>query len=85
MNRFERGYRAALSDVTKLLALYGEENMAICGDNIILDPLLRGGAPTPDNMALSATCSIASTIHSAQYHASRHLSEAISKMPRRTS
>lgn len=84
MNRFERGYRAALSDVVKLAKLYGEENMSIMGDNILMDPLLHGEAWTETNVKLSADCSVRSTIHSAQYHASEHLIEAIGKLPRRS-
>lgn len=76
MNRFERGYRAALADVTKLLKLYG-------GDNILMDPLLHGEAWTQENVQRSADCSVRSTIHSAQYPASEHLIAALGKMPRR--
>ncbi|MCP3732057.1 hypothetical protein M9978_16655 [Sphingomonas sp. MG17] len=83
MTRFERGYRAALADVTKLLKLYGDENMTICGDNILMDPLLHGEAWTEENVKRSADCSVRSTIHSSQYHASEHLLAAIAKMPRR--
>ena len=83
MNRFERGYRAALADVVKLAKLYAEENMDICGDNILLDPLLHGEAWTPENMKRSRDCSVASTIHSAQYHAAQHIIAAIAEMPRR--
>ncbi|QQV76496.1 hypothetical protein H5J25_13685 [Sphingomonas aliaeris] len=85
MNRFERGYRAALADVTALLRLYGDENMAICGDNILLDPLLSGEPFTPENIKRSADHGVSSTIHSAQYHASEHLIVAIEAMPRRAS
>lgn len=84
MNRFERGYRAALADVVKLAKLYGDENLSIMGDNIIMDPLLHGEAWTEENVRRSADCSVRSTIHSAQYHASQHLIEAIGKLPRRT-
>lgn len=83
MNQFERGYRAALSDVTKLAKLYGDENMTICGDHILMDPLLGGKEWSPENMEKSADCGVRSTIHSAQYHASEHLIVAIAAMPRR--
>ncbi len=85
MTRFERGYRAALADVVKLAKLYGEENMAICSDNILMDPLLHGHAWTDENVKLSEQCSIHSTIHSAQYHAAEHLIAAIGELPRRSS
>lgn len=85
MSTFEQGYSAALADVVELAQLYGEENMTICGDNIMMDPLLRGGAATPENMRLSVDCSVRSTIHSAQFHASEHLIKAIEALPRRKS
>lgn len=84
MNRFERGYRASLADVVKLAKLYGDENMTICGDNILMDPLLHCETWTEENVKRSADCSVRSTIHSAHYHASEHLIEAIGKMPRRS-
>ncbi|HWW56395.1 MAG TPA: hypothetical protein VN047_05850 [Sphingopyxis sp.] len=84
MNDFDRGYRAALADVVELAKIYGEENMKICSDNVLLDPVLRGKVTSPADIQRSGDCSVRSTIHSAQYHASQHLIEAIGKLPRRT-
>jgi hypothetical protein len=77
---FSSGYSAALADVVNLLDLYGEENMMICGDNILLDPLLHGKPFSEENMRQSRDCSIKSTIHSAQYHAAQHLLEQVRSM-----
>jgi hypothetical protein len=77
---YRRGYHKALDDALAVIELYGETNMEACGDGILMDPLLRGGEFTDENMALSRECSIMSTIHSAQYHAAEHLMEALRKL-----
>jgi hypothetical protein len=83
MNRFERGYRAALADVTKLAEVYRDVNSDICSDTILLDPILAGKEPTLEHQRQSRDMMTKGTIHCAQSHAARHLIEAIGKMPRR--
>lgn len=58
---------------------YGEINMEMCGDGILMDPLLRGGEWTEANVKLSDDCSTRSTIHSAKYHACKELVESINR------
>lgn len=84
MTRFERGYRAALSDVTSALRMYSDVNLMMAGDNVILDPLMHGEPATSENIAKSRDCQVLSTIHAAQSHAARHAIETIANMERRT-
>lgn len=65
--------------VIRYIREYGEVNMEICGDGILMDPLLRGGPWTDENVKLSDDCSIKSTIHSAKYHACQELADAIER------
>ena len=58
---------------------YGDINYEQCSDGILLDPLLRGGPWTAENIELSEKCSAQSTIHSAKYHACQELADAIER------
>ena len=58
---------------------YGEVNFEICSDGILLDPLLRGGAWTKENVKRSDDCSNTSLIHSSKYHACVELAAAIER------
>jgi hypothetical protein len=80
---FWLGYRMAIRHVDDALKLYGELNLETCGDNILMDPLLRGEEWNDLNVAVSRDCSIMSTIHSAQYHASEHMRETIGGLEKR--
>ncbi len=64
----------------KICEDYANANMEICGDNILMDPLLSGKECTEVNINISRDCSIMSTIHSAQYHAGNHMAENIRAM-----
>ena len=76
----ERIRREAFEEAAQLAELYADTNMEICGDNILLDPLLRGGDWTEANMTRSGECTALSTIHSAAYHAGTHIAEQIRKL-----
>ena len=76
-DREEAAARKALEAVGDLVRDYGEINMEIFGDGILLDPLLRGGPWTDENVKLSKDCSTMSTIHSSKYHACQELIEQI--------
>jgi hypothetical protein len=65
--------RDTLTEVIGMIRKYGEINMQICGDNILIDPCLRGQGFSPDNIAISDHCSTLSTIHSSKYHACQEL------------
>jgi hypothetical protein len=65
--------QVTIAKVLELVEAYGDVNMEICGDGILMDPLLRGGGWTEENVALSDQCSTMSTIHSAKYHACQEL------------
>jgi hypothetical protein len=52
---------------------YARENMHICTDNVLADPLLHGCAWTAGNVALSEKMGIDMTIHSAKYHAAKDI------------
>lgn len=65
--------------VLRFIKTYGEINFEICSDGILLDPLLRGGAWTEENVKRSDDCSVQSTIHSAKYHACQELIAAIER------
>jgi hypothetical protein len=69
--------REAFEEVAKLCEHYGEINFEICGDGILMDPLLHGKGFTEENIKLSDECSTMSTIHSAKYHACIELAEQI--------
>lgn len=76
----EAAARRVLDAVIKAADEYGEINMEICGDGILLDPLLRGGPWTDENVKRSDDCSIMSTIHSSKYHACQELIEQFKAM-----
>lgn len=69
-----------LREVLEWVTRYGEINIEICGDNIILDPVLRGQGFSPENVAISEKCQTMSTIHSAKYHACQEIASQIEAM-----
>ena len=70
-----------IAEIVALIEAYGEVNMEICGDGVLLDPLLHGGPWTDENVKRSDDCTIMSTIHSAKYHACQELIEQIKALP----
>lgn len=70
-----------IAEIIALIDHYGELNMELCGDGILMDPLLRGGPWNEANLKISEDCSTMSTIHSAKYHACRELIEQIKALP----
>lgn len=79
MNRFERGYRAALADVLSLVMLYRATNKDIAAD---LSRLLRSPGVTEDDRRHAAT-SAGAILHCGQAAAADHILELIEQMPRR--
>lgn len=71
----------ALAEVVTLIREYGDINFQICSDNILIDPCLRGQGFTAENAAISDTCQMRSTIHSAKYHACQELIAQIEALP----
>lgn len=69
--------KAALEEAAGICEQYAEVNMEICGDNIILDPVLRGEGFSEDNLKRSERHQNLSLIHSSKYHASTELAQAI--------
>lgn len=63
--------------IVEFIRHYGEVNFEICQDGILMDPLLRGGPWTDENVKRSDDCSNMSTIHSSKYHACREIAELI--------
>ncbi|GHH09465.1 hypothetical protein GCM10008023_06180 [Sphingomonas glacialis] len=60
---------------------YSEVNMEICGDSVLLDPILHGGEWSSENVKRSEDCQIKGTIHSAHHCAARNLAAAIRETP----
>lgn len=59
----------------ELIKAYAAENMSMCRDRILDDPLLHGGKWTEENCLASEDSSIHSLIHSSKYHAARDILE----------
>jgi len=77
------GERAeALIEAAEFAEFYADERMLLCGDSILHDPLLKGGAWTLDNVARSEAATIDGTINSAAYHAAMHIAEHLRKLAR---
>lgn len=72
--------KEAFEEAAKLAETYAEVNIEVCGDNIILDPLMHGEPWTPENVRKSKDCQILSAIHSAKYHAGMELAETIRRI-----
>jgi integrase len=74
---FFTGQKRNVSPLTpqaiEAIKAYARENMSICTDNILADPLLHGCARSERNVALSENMGIDMTIHSAKYHAARNM------------
>ncbi len=60
-------------ELIELIKSYARENMDMCSDGILHDPILRGGQFTAENVAMSDDCSTHSTIHASKYHAARDI------------
>ncbi|WP_374649011.1 hypothetical protein [Rhizorhabdus sp.] len=66
---FAEGVRAAAAAAR----FYADENLTLAGDSVLLDPVLSGKGLTPENIAQSEKLQIAGAIHSAAYHAGKHI------------
>lgn len=78
MKQFERGYRAALADVSSLVMLYRGANKGIAAD---MSRLLRSPVATEDDRRQAATTG--GILHCGQAAAADHILELIEQMPRR--
>lgn len=73
---------SVIEEAAKACEVYAEVNMEICGDNIILDPVLRGEGFSDENMARSESHQNLSLIHSSKYHAANELASLIRNLGR---
>jgi len=63
----------AIREAAALARFYADENLEMAGDSVLLDPCLRGEGLTAENIARSKSLQITGCIHSAAYHAGRHI------------
>lgn len=71
------GIAEGLERAAKICDAYADENIAMCGDSILLDPILHGGEFNKENLSLSDKHQLSSTIHSSMYHAAKNIAAAI--------
>lgn len=70
----------ALNEAAAYVEFYAEERMRLCGDSIMLDPVLSGRDRGPVGLAKSRKLQIDGTINSAAYHAAKDIADHLRKM-----
>ncbi|MDE2469557.1 MAG: hypothetical protein KGL35_12625 [Bradyrhizobium sp.] len=73
---FARVRREALEQAAQLCDEYADENMRICQDNIVLDPVLHGDL-SEAAMIRGNEMIIDSRVHSSMYHVANNIAAAI--------
>lgn len=67
----------ALEEAARIADAFEEENFAMAGDTILLDPVIAGGERSASAVRKSESLMIDGCVHSSMAHAARNIAAAI--------